>query len=184
MNEQPSKKESNRDDSKFLGAAQGMGSLELKGETFTTRPEIRGRFGVVASTHWMATAAGMNILEQGGNAFDSICAVAFVNQVVEPHLNGPGGEAPIIFFDAKSEQVKVICGHGPAPQAATIEHFRREGVSVVPGSGLLPGCVPGAFGAWMTLPCLSGYHPHPLYVVCLLGLQARAGAGALRRRSG
>ena len=76
---------------------------------------------------------------------------AFANQVVEPHLNGPGGEAPIILFDAKSEQVKVICGHGPAPQAATIEHFQREGVSVVPGSGLLPGCVPGAFGAWMTL---------------------------------
>ena len=36
----------------------------------------------------------------------------------------------------------------------------------------------------MNNPCLSGYHPHPLYVVCLLGLQARAGAGALRRRSG
>ena len=151
MNDQPSKSEKSRDDAKFLGAAQGMGSLELKGETFTTRPEIRGRFGVVTSTHWMASAAGLNILEQGGNAFDAACATAFTNQVVEPHLNGPGGEAPIILYDAKSEQVKVICGHGPAPQAATIEHFQSVGVSVVPGSGLLPGCVPGAFGAWMTL---------------------------------
>ena len=151
MNNQPSKSEKSRDDAKFLGAAQGMGSLELKGETFTTRPEIRGRFGVVTSTHWMASAAGLNILEQGGNAFDAACATAFVNQVVEPHLNGPGGEAPIILYDAKSEQVKVICGHGPAPQAATIEHFQSVGVSVVPGSGLLPGCVPGAFGGWITL---------------------------------
>ncbi|MGA0393727.1 MAG: gamma-glutamyltransferase, partial [Rhodospirillales bacterium] len=94
MNDSPTSPERKRDDSKFLGAAQGMGSLELKNETFTTRPEIRGRFGVVTSTHWIATAAGMNILEQGGNAFDAACAVAFTNQVVEPHLNGPGGEAP------------------------------------------------------------------------------------------
>lgn len=140
----------NRDDARFLGAAQGMGSMALD-ESFTTRPEIRGRFGVVTSTHWIGSAAGMNALEKGGNAFDAAAATAFALQVVEPHLNGPGGEAPIIFYDAKSEQVKVICGHGPAPQAATLEHFRKIGVSVVPGSGLLPGCVPGAFDAWMTL---------------------------------
>ncbi|MEX2450241.1 MAG: gamma-glutamyltransferase family protein [Rhodospirillales bacterium] len=151
MNDQPSTPGSSQDDAIFLGAAQGMGSMALPGENFTTRPEIRGRFGVVTSTHWLATAAGMNILEQGGNAFDAACAVAFAQQVVEPHLNGPGGEAPVVLFDAKSQQVKVICGHGPAPQAATIEHFQNAGVTVVPGSGLLPGCVPGAFGAWMTL---------------------------------
>ena len=138
------------DDARFLGAAQGMGSMALD-ETFTTRPEIRGRFGVVTCTHWIASAAGMNMLECGGNAFDAAAAIAFALQVVEPHLNGPGGEAPIIFYDAKSEDVKVICGHGPAPAAATFKHFRDIDVSVVPGSGLLPGCVPGAFDAWMTL---------------------------------
>ena len=61
---------------------------------FTTRPEIEGTFGVVTSTHWIATAVGMSILEKGGNAFDAGCATAFTLQVVEPHLNGPGGDVP------------------------------------------------------------------------------------------
>ena len=67
---------------------------------FTTRPEIEGTFGVVASTHWIATAVGMATLEKGGNAFDAAVATAFTLQVVEPHLNGPGGDVPVIVYDA------------------------------------------------------------------------------------
>ena len=63
---------------------------------FTTRPEIRGTFGVCASTHWLATAAGMAILEKGGNAFDAAVAMGFALQIVEPHMNGPAGEVPIL----------------------------------------------------------------------------------------
>ena len=51
---------------------------------FTTRPEIRGTFGVVASTHWLASAVGMSVLEKGGNAFDAAAAAGFTLQVVEP----------------------------------------------------------------------------------------------------
>ena len=69
--------------------------------TFTTRPEIEGTFGVVTSTHWIATAVGMGILERGGNAFDAAVATAFTLQVVEPHLNGPGGDVPVIVYDVK-----------------------------------------------------------------------------------
>jgi len=118
---------------------------------FTTRPEIRGTFGVIASTHWLASAAGMGVLERGGNAFDAAVAAGFVLQVVEPHLNGPAGEAPIILWDAKRRAIEVICGQGVAPAGATIEHFRGLGLDLIPGTGLLATCVPGAFDAWMRL---------------------------------
>src|SRR5262252_9320564 len=118
---------------------------------FTTRPEIEGMFGVVTSTHWIATAVGMGILEKGGNAFDAGVATAFTLQVVEPHLNGPGGDVPIIVHDAKRAKIEVICGQGPAPAGATIAHYRSEGLDMVPGTGLLAACVPGMFDAWMLL---------------------------------
>ncbi|MDF0491942.1 gamma-glutamyltransferase family protein [Bradyrhizobium yuanmingense] len=127
-----------------------MGS-NINPDPFTTRPEIEGTFGVVASTHWIATAVGMAILEKGGNAFDAGVATAFTLQVVEPHLNGPGGDVPIIVHDVKRGRTEVICGQGPAPARATIAHYRSEGLDMVPGTGLLAACVPGTFESWMML---------------------------------
>src|SRR5437870_932092 len=116
---------------------------------FTTRPEIDGTFGAVATTHWIATAVGMATLERGGNAFDAAVATAFTLQVVEPHLNGPGGDVPVIVHDVRKGRVEVICGQGPAPIRATIAHYRSEGLDLVPGTGLLAACVPGTFETWM-----------------------------------
>ncbi len=118
---------------------------------FTTRPEIEGTFGVVTSTHWIGTAVGMSILEKGGNAFDAAVATAFALQVVEPHLNGPGGDVPIIVHDVRRGKTEVICGQGPAPAGATIAHYRALGLDIVPGTGLLAACVPGTFDTWMLL---------------------------------
>lgn len=118
---------------------------------FTTRPEIRGTFGVVASTHWIASSVGMSVLEKGGNAFDAAAAVGFALQVVEPHLCGPAGEVPIIFHSVEAGRVEVLAGQGPAPAAATIEAFKDLGLDAVPGSGLLAAVTPGSFGAWLTL---------------------------------
>ncbi|HXD45814.1 MAG TPA: gamma-glutamyltransferase family protein [Pseudolabrys sp.] len=119
---------------------------------FTTRPEIEGTFGVVTSTHWIATAVGMAVLEKGGNAFDAGAATAFTLQVVEPHLNGPGGDVPVMVHDVKRGKTEVICGQGPAPAGATIKHYRDElGLDLVPGTGLLAACIPGMFDTWMLL---------------------------------
>jgi gamma-glutamyltranspeptidase/glutathione hydrolase len=118
---------------------------------FTTRPEIAGTFGAVASTHWLASAAGMAVLERGGNAFDAACAAGFTLQVVEPHLNGPGGDCPIILHSVAEDAQQVICGQGPAPEAASIAAFERLGLDIVPGTGLLCAVVPGAFDAWLTM---------------------------------
>jgi gamma-glutamyltranspeptidase / glutathione hydrolase len=118
---------------------------------FATRPELRGSFGMVASTHWLASATGMAVLEGGGNAFDAAVAAGLVLQVVEPHLNGPGGEVPILAAPAGEGRVLVVNGQGPVPGAATIGRFADLGLDLIPGTGLLPACVPGAFGAWMLL---------------------------------
>ena len=118
---------------------------------FTTRPEIAGTFGVVASTHWIASQVGMGVLEKGGNAFDAAVAAGFVLQVVEPHMNGLGGDAVMLIKPAKDARPTVICGQGPAPGKATIAHFRGLGLDLIPGNGLLAPCVPGAFDAWMLM---------------------------------
>ena len=118
---------------------------------FTTRPEIRGTFGVVASTHWLASAVGMSVLEKGGNAFDAAAAAGFTLQVVEPSTNGPLGEAPMLVWSEANSRCDMICGQGVAPQAATISKFRELGLDLIPGTGLLAAAVPAAFGAWMRL---------------------------------
>ena len=122
--------------------------------SFTTRPELDGSFGMAASTHWLASSAAMGVLERGGNAADAAVCGGFVLQVVEPHLNGPGGEVPILVHDASAragDPVSVICGQGVAPAAATPERFAALGLDLVPATGLLPAVVPGAFGAWLML---------------------------------
>ncbi|ROS23967.1 gamma-glutamyltransferase family protein [Cellulomonas sp. PhB150] len=130
---------------------------------FTTRPELSGTFGMVASTHWLASAIGMRILEAGGNAFDAAAAAGFTLSVVEPHLNGPGGDAPIIGHRAADGHTFVVCGQGTAPAAATIEAYRDLGLDLVPGTGHLAAVVPGAFGAWLDL--LARYGTLPLAAV-------------------
>jgi gamma-glutamyltranspeptidase/glutathione hydrolase len=119
--------------------------------SFTTRPELRGTFGMVASTHWLASAVGMSTLERGGNAFDAAVATGFTLQVVEPHLNGPGGDLPVVAWSAERGEPLVLCAQGTAPAAATIDRFRGLGHELVPGTGLLAACVPGAFDGWMLL---------------------------------
>lgn len=119
--------------------------------TFTTRPEITGTFGVATSTHWIASAVGMRMLEQGGNAFDAAAAMGFVLHVVEPHLNGPLGDMPVLIQPAGADVPTVICGQGTAPAGATITHYKDQGLELIPGSGLLATVIPGAFDAWMLM---------------------------------
>ncbi|GHB00555.1 gamma-glutamyltransferase family protein [Streptomyces chryseus] len=117
---------------------------------FTTRPTLRGTFGMVSSTHWLASQCAMAVLEDGGNAYDAAVAAGFVLHVVEPHLNGPAGEVPVLLAPAGGP-VRVLCGQGPAPAGASAAHYRSLGLGLVPGTGPLAAAVPGAFDAWMLL---------------------------------
>ncbi|PSL36626.1 gamma-glutamyltranspeptidase/glutathione hydrolase [Labedella gwakjiensis] len=120
-------------------------------DAFTTRPTLRGNFGMVASTHWLATAAGQSTLERGGNAIDAAVAAGFVLHLVEPHLNGPGGDMNAIVSLPTESAPHVVVGQGPAPAAATIDHYLSEGLSEVPGAGALAAAVPGSVMAWFRL---------------------------------
>jgi gamma-glutamyltranspeptidase/glutathione hydrolase len=122
----------------------------------TTRPTLRGTFGMTSSTHWLASQSAMAELEAGGNAFDAAVAGAFVLHVVEPHLNGPGGEVPAVFATAGDPTPVVLCGQGTAPAGATSAHLRELGLDLVPGSGPLAAAIPGAVDAWLMLGCDHG----------------------------
>lgn len=128
-----------------------MNSSFTPAADFSTRPTLRGTFGMSASTHWLATATSQSVLERGGNAFDAAVAAAFVLHIVEPHLNGPGGDMTGIFASGADPEPKVLMGQGPAPAAATREHYLAEGFDLVPGSGALAAAVPGAVDAWFVL---------------------------------
>lgn len=116
-----------------------------------TRVEVFGWTGVASTSHWLSSQTAMAVLERGGNAFDAAVAAGLVMQVVQPHLNGPAGDVAILTHDGRSGEVRSICGQGPAPAALDIATIRGLGLDMVPGTGLLPAVVPGAFDAWMLL---------------------------------
>ena len=117
---------------------------------FTTRPELNGTFGMVASTHWLASAAGMAVLERGGNAFDAGVAALLAGGVVEQDLYGFGGEALVLVYPAREKKVTSIVGQGWAPKSATIEWYESRNKSL-DGLGLDPAVVPGAPHAALTI---------------------------------
>ncbi len=113
------------------------------------RPVVRGSHGMVASEHYLATAAGFSVLEHGGNAIDAAAAVSFCLSVLEPHQNGVGGEVPILVHEAATGKVHSVVGQGWMPKAATMEYFKSLDIDMIPGDGLLGACVPGNVDAWV-----------------------------------
>jgi len=116
-----------------------------------TRPTITGTVGCVSSSNYMATTAGFTILMAGGNAFDVAAATGLALHVVEPHMNGIGGEAPALIYSSKLKRVLAISGQGYAPRSATVDFFLNQGIELLPGDGFLPATVPASFDLWITL---------------------------------
>ena len=117
---------------------------------FTTRPVIMGTRGVVTSGHYLATAAGFRIMEQGGNAIDAAAAMSFCISFLEPQSNGIGGDVPMLIYSATENKVYAISGMGWSPKAFTIDWCRENGIDLIPGDGYLPACVPAPVGTWAT----------------------------------
>lgn len=118
---------------------------------FQTRPVIMGVHGCISSSHYLSTEAGFEVLKAHGNAADAVVAAGLAMHVVEPHMNGFGGEVPILYYSSKIHRTLAISGQGTAPNAATIQYFEKEKIRKIPGDGFLAATVPGAFSAWITL---------------------------------
>jgi gamma-glutamyltranspeptidase/glutathione hydrolase len=125
-----------------------MPDAKTEGDSFTTRPLYLARKGVIAAGHYLAARAGQRMFDKGGNAIDAVVAAGFALNLVKPHLNGLGGEVPILVWSAKEKKVFSISGQGFAPKIATPELFRKLDLAMIPGDGFLPACVPAAFGSW------------------------------------
>jgi gamma-glutamyltranspeptidase/glutathione hydrolase len=116
------------------------------------RPVITGREYAVSSMKPQATAAGVRILEQGGNAFDAAVAAQAVLALVDPSMNGFGSDAVVLVYDAKAKRVVSINAEGTAPALATIDWYQRHhGGTFAINDTLLSGTVPGVVDAWYVL---------------------------------
>src|SRR5438128_1233295 len=102
------------------------------GNTRGTRSVVMARNGAIATSQPLATAAGLRVLQSGGNAIDAAVTAAAVLAVVEPTMNGPGGDLFAMVYDGKTRRVRGLNASGRAPGAATVDEFRARGLQRIP----------------------------------------------------
>src|SRR5512138_1862493 len=125
------------------------------GNSRGTRSVVMARNGAIATSQPLATAAGLRVLQSGGNAIDAAVTAAAVLSVVEPTMNGVGGDLFALVYDGKTKTVHALNASGRAPAAATPEEFKRRGLDAIPYRGELSVSVPGVVDGWSEL--LSRY---------------------------
>jgi len=117
----------------------------------SARSMVITRYGIVATSHVQASAAGAQILQRGGSAIDAAIAANAVLGVTEPMMNGIGGDLFAIYWDAKAGKLYGLNSSGWAPQGLTIEHLKAKGMTSMPHEGIDSVTVPGAVAGWHTL---------------------------------
>jgi gamma-glutamyltranspeptidase / glutathione hydrolase len=126
------------------------------GNTRGTRSVVMARNGAIATSQPLATAAGLRVLQSGGNAIDAAVTAAAVLAVVEPTMNGAGGDLFAILYSAKDKKIHGLNASGRAPAAATPEEFKRRNIQRLPLRGELSVSVPGVVDGWSELLAKHG----------------------------
>ncbi len=121
-----------------------------------TRSVVMARNGIIATSQPLASAAGLAVLQNGGNAIDAAVTAAAVLSVVEPTMNGIGGDLFALVYDPKTKTVRALNASGRAPAAATIEEFKRRNLDAMPYRGELSVSVPGVVDGWSELLAKHG----------------------------
>lgn len=117
----------------------------------STRSVVLARNGIIATSQPLASAAGLRVLQQGGNAVDAAVTAAAVLAVVEPTMNGVGGDLFAIVYDAKTKTLHGLNASGRSAAAATPEEYKRRGFTAIPYRGELSVSVPGVVDGWNEL---------------------------------
>src|SRR5438132_8321590 len=115
------------------------------------RSMVISRNGIVAAESPLAAEAGVRILERGGNAVEAAIATNAMMGVVEPMMNGIGGDLFAIVYDAKADKLYGINASGWAPKGLTIEYLQKQGIRSMPQQGVNAITVPGAVDCWQKL---------------------------------
>src|SRR5438874_2590747 len=126
----------------------------------STRSAAMGRNGMIATSQPLASAAGLKVLQDGGNAIDAAVTAAAVLAVIEPSMTGIGGDLFAIVYDANTKTLRALNASGRSAYAATPEEYAKRQQTRMPGSGVLSVTVPGVVDGWSEL--LSTYGTIPM----------------------
>src|ERR1700759_4592626 len=135
----------------YIISIQTFSQDRLTGKTFATRSEVIAQHGMACTSHPLATQAAIDILKHGGNAIDAAIAANAVLGVVEPEMNGIGGDLFAIVYDAKTNKLYGLNGSGHSPYSLSLEELRKRGLTVIPPTGPLCVSVPGCVDGWFEL---------------------------------
>lgn len=123
----------------------------LVGKHFVSRAEVLGVRGMIATSHPLASQVGLSILQKGGTAIDAAIAANAVQGVVDPSMNGIGGDLFAIVWDAKTRKLYGLNASGRSPRQLTMEYFTSKGFERIPLTGPLAVTVPGCVDGWFEL---------------------------------
>ena len=141
-----------------LGTSTIAGDRPAKGATLGRSPVLATR-GMVATSQPLAAAAGLRVLQEGGNAIDAAIATAAVLHVVEPMMCGIGGDLFALVYEAESGQLYGLNATGRAGSLVSADELRSRGLERMPGSGIQAVTVPGALSGWDQLRSRFGSRP-------------------------
>ena len=129
------------------------------GKLWATRSQVIAQHGMAATSHPLSTQVALDVLKAGGNAIDAAIAANAMEGLVEPHVNGIGGDLYAIVWDAKTKKLYGINGSGRSPKSLTLAEFKKRGLTHIPSTGPLPISVPGCVDAWFELSKKFGTMP-------------------------
>jgi len=135
-----------------VGMSQkALAQAKSQGKSFATRSEVLAQNGMACTSHPLSTQVALDILKQGGNAIDAAIAANAMEGVVEPHVNGIGGDLFAIIWDAKTQKLYGLNASGRSPHSLTLQHFKDQNLEYIPAIGPLAVSVPGCVDGWFEM---------------------------------